>query len=196
MLTISQHRKESARDNTGLRICLVLALFAFSLSAFPQNAVITGQATDTAGNVLPNATILLEKLQPDPPFRKMINQKTKFIFRNLDKGEYALAISFTEYRDTTIIITINQKDSIYNIGQVKLIDKQQLMEVVVRATIPPVAVKSDTIVYNASSYKTRPNATVEELLKKLPGMDVDKDGNITFQGEKVEKMYIEGKEFM
>jgi len=70
-----------------------------------------------------------------------------------------------------------------------------LMEVIVKATIPPVIVRSDTIGFNAAAFPTRPFASVEDLLKKLPGIVVDKDGNVTLQGKKVDKILIDGKEF-
>ena len=53
----------------------------------------------------------------------------------------------------------------------------------------------DTIQYNAGSFKTQPNASVEDLLKKLPGVKVDKDGTVKAQGEKVQKVLVDGKEF-
>jgi hypothetical protein len=71
----------------------------------------------------------------------------------------------------------------------------ELIKVVVRAVIPPVIVKSDTIVYNTEAFKAKPNATVAVLLKQLPSMELDKEGNVSFQGEKVQKIYIDGKEF-
>ena len=56
-------------------------------------------------------------------------------------------------------------------------------------------IKKDTIEYNAGAYKTKPDATVEELLKKLPGVEVDKAGNIKAQGENISKVLVDGKEF-
>src|SRR5260221_877784 len=59
----------------------------------------------------------------------------------------------------------------------------------------PIKVKNDTIQFNASGFKTIPNATAEDLIKKLPGMEVDKEGNVKSQGEQVQKVYVDGKEF-
>ncbi|MBK5271092.1 MAG: TonB-dependent receptor, partial [Bacteroidia bacterium] len=59
----------------------------------------------------------------------------------------------------------------------------------------PIQVKNDTVQFNASGFKTKPNATVEDLLKKLPGVEVDKEGNVKSQGEQVQKVYVDGKEF-
>ena len=59
----------------------------------------------------------------------------------------------------------------------------------------PIVVKGDTVQFNASGFKTQPNATVEDLMKKLPGVEVDKEGNVKTQGEQVQKIYVDGKEF-
>ncbi len=55
--------------------------------------------------------------------------------------------------------------------------------------------KNDTIAFNASGYPSPPNSTVEDLLRKLPGVEIDKDGNVTMQGQKVDKITINGKDF-
>src|SRR5260221_3337459 len=59
----------------------------------------------------------------------------------------------------------------------------------------PIKVKNDTVQFNANGFKTKPNATAEDLIKRLPGMEVDKDGNVKSQGEQVQKVYVDGKEF-
>ncbi|MBL0274408.1 MAG: TonB-dependent receptor family protein [Chitinophagaceae bacterium] len=69
------------------------------------------------------------------------------------------------------------------------------LEGVVVTNDAPVQIKNDTIQFRADAFKTKPNATVEDLLKKIPGMQVDKDGNVTAQGESVQKVYVDGKEF-
>lgn len=68
-----------------------------------------------------------------------------------------------------------------------------LQEVIVEA--PPIQIKKDTIEFRADAFKVKPNATAEDLLKKLPGVQVDKDGNVKAQGEDVQKVYVDGKEF-
>ena len=71
----------------------------------------------------------------------------------------------------------------------------ELKAVTVTALRPPVSVKPDTLEFNVSSFKTMPNAMVEDLLKQLPGVEVDKDGNITINGKKVSKLMVDGREF-
>jgi hypothetical protein len=70
-----------------------------------------------------------------------------------------------------------------------------LKAVTVTALRPPVSVKPDTLEFNVTAFKTLPNAMVEDLLKQLPGVEVDKDGNITINGKKVSKIMVEGREF-
>src|SRR5258706_15414789 len=70
-----------------------------------------------------------------------------------------------------------------------------LSEVIVTSEAPPVTLVGDTIQYNAGSFKVQPNANVEDLLKKLPGVKVDKDGTVKAQGEKVSRVLVDGKEF-
>src|SRR5690606_19434960 len=60
---------------------------------------------------------------------------------------------------------------------------------------PPIVIKGDTVEFSASAFKTKPNAVAEDLLKKLPGVEVDMDGNVTAQGEAIQKIYVDGKEF-
>ncbi len=83
-----------------------------------------------------------------------------------------------------------------DLGQVAMILKSQLLaEVVVQHKLGAIRIKGDTTEYVADSFKVAPGATVEDLLKKLPGIQVDKDGKITAQGESVQKVLVDGEEF-
>ena len=88
---------------------------------------------------------------------------------------------------TAISISISlTANKVADIGNVALNDKAKVLEeVVIAAEAPPVTLINDTIQYNAGSFKVQPNASVEHLLKKLPGVKVEKDGTIKAQGEKV-----------
>jgi hypothetical protein len=71
----------------------------------------------------------------------------------------------------------------------------ELKEVIIKAIPIPVKMKGDTVSYNAKAFKTRVNSTVEDLLKKMPGLSVDDQGRVTFQGKAIEKIYIDGKDY-
>lgn len=91
-------------------------------------------------------------------------------------------------------LTAAQPDIMYD-SLMLTASSKQLDEVVVMSERPPVTIKNDTIEFNANSFKTLPNALVENLLKKLPGVQVDKDGNITVNGKPVNRMLVDGKNF-
>jgi hypothetical protein len=91
---------------------------------------------------------------------------------------------------------LSSSQTILDLGTITLMtDAKSLDEVLVIAERPPVVVKKDTIEFNASAFKTLPNALVEDLLKKLPGVMVDKDGNINVNGKPVNRILVDGKTF-
>lgn len=160
-------------------------------------AVIKGAITDSAsGETLDQASVSLLRQSDRAVLRQTLAGKNGFEFRRLVPGIYVLHITFIGYRPDTLRVSISDTDTLYNAGKIQLAKSTgNLMEVVVRSVIPPVIVKNDTLVYNTSAVTTQPNATIEDLIKKLPGLAVDKDGNITLHGQKIEKVYIDGKEF-
>ena len=91
-------------------------------------------------------------------------------------------------------INLTEEQPNLDLGNVYMkVEAKEFEEVVV--TQSPISVKNDTLEYRASSFKTKPNAVVEDLLKKLPGVTVDNDGNVTAQGEQVQRIFVDGKRF-
>lgn len=120
----------------------------------------------------------------------------EFTFYRVKGGDYLLKISFLGYRPLRKRVSITPQAVNVQVGALELEQSPiSLKEVAVKADAPPVVVKQDTIEFNAGSFKTRENATTEDLLKKLPGVTVDKDGNIKANGEDVKKVYVDGREF-
>lgn len=123
------------------------------------------------------------------------NKQGSFEIKGLEAGDYQLVISHPAYQPfrKNVLITSDKKQiELGNITPQK--DYRTLGEVVV-TNEAPIVIKNDTVQFNASGFKTKPNATVEDLLKKLPGVEVDKEGNVKAQGEQVQKIYVDGKEF-
>lgn len=118
-----------------------------------------------------------------------------FIARGMPEGKYELWFSFIGYKTLKTPFSITEKDSDLNLGNILFVPGIDLKEVVVQGERAPITVKKDTVEYNAGSFKTQPNDNAEELLKKLPGIEVDKDGKITAQGKTVNKVLVDGKEF-
>jgi hypothetical protein len=128
--------------------------------------------------------------------RRLRSGKREFVFRDLPPGNYRIVTTYLGYTPDTLSVILDRTDSLEKRIHIQLSQSSNaLMEVVVHAAIPPAIVKNDTIAFNAGAYPTRPNATVEDLLRKLPGIDIDKNGNVTMQGQKVDKIYLDGKEF-
>jgi hypothetical protein len=152
---------------------------------------------DSAGKQpLDDATISLLKAPAGPLLHRIRSRHQGFTFHNLAPGDYQLITSYLGYATDTTSITLRPADSTEKQLRILLHHAANaMMEVVVHANIPPAIVKNDTIAFNAGAFPTRPNATVEDLLRKLPGIDIDKNGNVTMQGQKVDKIYLDGKEF-
>lgn len=120
----------------------------------------------------------------------------KFIFKNLQPGRYRLYAAFLGLKNTNKDFTISDDRSDLNLGDIVLDGSAiDLQTVEIKAEVPPIVVKKDTLEFNASSFKTVENAVVEDLLKKLPGVEVDKAGAVKSQGETITKVKVDGKEF-
>ena len=126
----------------------------------------------------------------------MSNSNGVFNLQKIDKGRYLIKITYIGYKTVYQSVRVTENNPITDVGKISLVsDDIVLAEAVVEGKAPEVVVKGDTIEYNADSFKTPQNAAVEELLKKLPGAEVDKDGNITVNGKEIKKILVDGKEF-
>ncbi|SEK78238.1 Outer membrane receptor proteins, mostly Fe transport [Chitinophaga rupis] len=124
------------------------------------------------------------------------DKKGAFTLDDLPEGTYKLYITFLGYQPLLQTVSITPEQPIAALGAIPLQKTGVTLDAVEITEIkPPIRVKKDTLEFNAGSFKTRQNAVVEELLKKLPGVEVDKDGNIKAQGETVKKILVDGKPF-
>lgn len=118
-----------------------------------------------------------------------------FRFRKAAPGSYRLLITFMGYKNLSLPVTVSN-DTPVQMGTLLMTEQgTQLNEVVIRQEAAPVTIKQDTIEFNAGSFKTQPNAQVEELLRKLPGVEVGRDGSIKANGQAVNKVLVDGKPF-
>jgi hypothetical protein len=169
-----------------------------SLLFAQKNGSVKGMLYDSvAKQAISSATISL-LLQKDSSLVSftMSDEQGKFQLDKLAHGRYRLMITHVNYHNSNKSFTISDTSTQNDLGRLYLTDlSQTLQEVVVTAEAPPITMLGDTVQYNAGSFKVAPNSNVEQLLKKLPGVKVDKDGTITAQGEKVKKVLVDGKEF-
>lgn len=179
------------RYSFSLLICVL-----FSNLSFSQNITIKGTIQDPDGFPLESATIYITSVKDSSVVDYTISNKngnwelkTKKITQPVFlKVSY---ISFKDYKQEFQSI-IEDRD----FGIIKLEERTtELNEIVVVGEIPPIRIKQDTLEFNASSFKVRPDANVEALLKQLPGVDIDSDGKITVNGKEVNQVLVNGKPF-
>jgi hypothetical protein len=180
-----------------IRKIIVAVLLLSIQNAFAQKYVIKGQLLDSLSGPLPSATVLLLQ-QKDSTLIKfgVSDVQGNFEIKGVTKGEYIFKVSYLGFATHAQKVSAAGELLEISLGQVKLLSNaSQLGEVVVQAEKAPVTVKRDTIEFNAGSFKTKTNATVEDLLKKLPGVEVETDGTVKAQGEEVRRVMVDGREF-
>jgi 5-hydroxyisourate hydrolase-like protein (transthyretin family) len=182
-----------------MRRFFFVPFFFFCTIVFAQkNGIIKGVAFDTvAKQPVGSATItLIQKKDSSLITFTMTDNNGRFELNGIQNGEYRLLITHVNYHASNQIVKIDGYHKSIDLGSIIMNDRTKVLsEVTVRSEAPPVTLVGDTIQYNAGSFKTQPNASVEDLLKKLPGVKVEKDGTVKAQGEKVQKVLVDGKEF-
>lgn len=179
------------------KIILLSLLFVSAYAAMAQKFSIKGQVVDSTTNALPSATVMLLNSSDSSLVNfALSNAQGFFEIKNVNKGSYDLKISFVGYATFITRVEASGDSPIIETGQLELQSQaKQLDEMVIMGERVPVRIKGDTIEFNASSFKTKANANVEDLLKKLPGVEVESDGTIRAQGEEVRRVLVDGKEF-
>jgi len=180
------------------KFLLVFVACLIMQSAFAQNQIlIKGKVTDsTEKKELQNASInIISAKDSILVGSTRANKDGQFNLFAKSEGKYILMITYPQYADYIDKIEIANGQEL-NLGTVYLNTKAYLLkEVIVRNTISAIRVKGDTTEYKADSFKVTPNADVQELLRRMPGIQVNSKGEITTQGEKVNKVLVDGEEF-
>lgn len=183
------------------KIYLLLSFLLLGISSisFAQNRIlgtVKGKLADTTKKEsLAAATITIMNPKDSSVVTYTVaNSKGEFEVKDLDTGIYKLVISFQGYDTYSKTFMISRDFPNVDVKTIYMDRKgTTLEEVVVQA--PPIMIKKDTVEFKADAFKVKPNSNAEDVLKKIPGMTVDKDGNVTAQGENVQKVYVDGKEF-
>ncbi len=120
-----------------------------------------------------------------------------FSIKNVKAGKYALKITYVGFQDKILPLDLtNKKDKNYSVGYLHITPDSKLMkDVTVTANAAKVQVSGDSIIYNADAYRVPEGSVLEDLVKKLPGAQVDENGGVTINGKKVSKILVDGKEF-
>lgn len=177
--------------------CKCMVMLAMLFTAMPAIAYnLKGSVVDASDESgMADATVRLLHAK-DSTFYKGVAADLSgvFEFQGIPNGKYIIEATYLGYDKAFVDVTVKGA----NVKDVKVALKESsilLAEATVTGVKTPVKVMQDTVEYNADSYTTQPNAVVEDLLKRLPGVEVGSDGGITANGKTVSKILIDGKEF-
>ena len=179
---------------------LMLLMILFSPMAFAQQSGVnvTGSGVEQGSDTpIEQATVRLLNVKDSAMVRGVVSARNgSFTLKNVKKGSYLLHITFIGYDPLYQPLQITGKKNPVNVGKLELSDGAiELGEAVVIGKAPEVTVRNDTVEYNADSYKVTEGSVLEDLLKKMPGVEVDSEGKITVNGKEVKKVMVDGKEF-
>lgn len=182
------------------RYFLWLFLILFSLPAFAQRGGVdvTGTVIEEGNNEpIEQATVRLLNVKDSTMVGGVASSRNgNFTLKGIKAGSYLLHVSFVGFDPLYQPLRITGKTNPVNVGKLALSDGSIMLgEAVVIGKAPEVVVRNDTVEYNADSYKTTEGAVLEDLLKKMPGVEVDSEGKITVNGKEIKKVLIDGKEF-
>jgi hypothetical protein len=176
-------------------VLLLASQHAVTAQDASQEAQVKGMVKDTINQSIPQNTVVLLVQPGDSTVAAFtrVDARGRFEFSKIAPGPYLLWIShpaFAPYRDS-----VHFSPGTNALGDIFLTLRSTILKEVIIKGVSPVRLKGDTVEYAADSFAVRPNATVEDLLKQLPGIQVDKNGKITAQGQTVKKVLVDGEEF-
>lgn len=176
----------------------IFIFLLFSTISFSQNTItIKGKVVDASEKLpLESATIYITSAKDSTVIDYTISNRNgnfEIKTRGITQPVF-LKISFMGFQDYKQQLNSVTED--IDFGTITMVENTTMLnEVVIESEIPPIRIKSDTLEFNASSFKVRPDANVEALLKQLPGVEVDTDGKITVNGKEVNQILVNGKPF-
>lgn len=161
-----------------------------------SQGLLKGLVLDEKLKPIPYATVaLLEPKDSTLLFFGIADLDGSFQIKNIVNGSYLLQASYLGYETFYKKLELNKENENNNLNIALKAKSKTLKEVDVEADRIPIQFKKDTVEYDAAAYKTKPDAVAEDLLKKLPGVEVDRAGNVKAMGEKVNTVLVDGKEF-
>ena len=175
----------------------LMAVWLFAVSLCASAADLRGTlVSGTDRSPLSGASVRLMRNNADSTFVAAVSAGNDGSFRlgGVARGKYIVSFTFLGYETVTRNVEMAGKN--VNLGEIAMTESSILLqETTVVGVKTEIVVKEDTIEYNADSYRTQPNAVVEDLLKRLPGVEVDSEGKITANGKEITKILVDGEEF-
>jgi hypothetical protein len=182
------------------RIFTLLTFVAMSVTAmYAQNLSVKGTVYDfDSADPMPSANVsIIQIAGTDSTFigGAATEDDGSFVVGNLKAGNYVARVSFTGYDDAYKNFSLRSGSGVTDLGKITLRGGQMLDEVAVSAVVAKVQMINDTVMFNSAAFKLPEGASVEDLIRKLPGVQIGSDGNITVNGKTVSRILVNGKEF-
>ncbi len=178
-----------------LLLALTIIALSVTFSYAQQGREVHGTVIDSTKQTLPGSAIKLTSDKADSVLT-ITDAKGNFVFPSVLGNKVTITITSIGYQSLKRHYTLASDNTPAQLGNIILASQANMLNEVKIVGVIPVTLKEDTVQYQASAYKVRENAPAEDLIKKLPGVDVDVNGNITTQGKQVTKVRINGKDFM
>ena len=180
-----------------MRHLTTLLFLLLTSLAYGQTAEISATIVDTTGTTLPGANaILLRTSDTLLTSFGTTDAKGEFLMQKVPAGEYLLRVSFLGFERPDQTITVTASDQYLGLGELTMYPSGFLLSgVEVTADRIPIRMKGDTMLYDAGAFAVGENAKVEDLLRRLPGMSIDANGQLTWRGRPVQEIMINGKPF-
>ena len=169
----------------------LLFFFNFCIS---QTRTVTGVISDTINNPLEGANIIANPFEANQQLKFAIaDNKGRYRLELESSLKYEVTVSYIGYKEEVLIVESDPKAIAHNF-KLKSTNKQ-LKEIIIKHEYKPIIITKDTLTFDVKSFANGNERKMKEILEKLPGVEVDKKGNVTVQGKKVTKMLVEGKSF-
>lgn len=178
-------------------LSVLLPCFLISSPLYAQNYTLKGQVKDSTNQELIGATAVLLNIKDSVlAFYGITNSTGTFSISKIKPGAYIFQVSYLGYTSYNEDILLDDQNYERNLNTITLFpESTNLKEVIVTSDRVPISINRDTIEYHADAFKTQENSAVEDLLKKLPGLEVEDDGTIKAKGKTVQRVLVDGKEF-
>lgn len=179
-------------------LMMILVFSSISAQAQKKKVEVKGVVVEHGtGEAIEQATVRLLSVRDSAFVNGVVSSRNgSFSIKNIQAGDYLLHITYVGFDPLYQPIQITGNADPVNLGKMELTDGAiQLGEAVITGKAPEVIVRNDTIEYNADSFKVTEGSMLEDLLKKMPGVEVDDDGKVTINGKEIKKVLVDGKEF-
>lgn len=193
------------------KFCLLLGIFLFgTLRLYAQGtsekksvkldgrASLTGRIVEAVStDPLPQVTVqLLLKADSSFVYGTVTDNDGWYTIKKVPVGEYMLRHSFMGYNTFDYDVKVIKEDRDRELGVFRLFDSSTMLdEAVIEEALPPTQVVDDTLMYNVSAYRVPEGSVLEDLIKRLPGADLDENGGITINGKQVSRILVDGEEY-